>query len=751
MVATRTARALQLLTILLVACTAATPTTPPPTSPGESGSPGPGPSDVASGPAGSPGPGPSDGPSSPPAAPATSSDRIEAALEAGEIDYPTSLLYRMYALFGDPRLPAQLDGPSAGEDMQPFLGATDSDEQMPADTLSLLEPYLVRPTDPQSAFSGQREPAALAQLAPREAAGPRPVALEACNESGWASQNATVPIKVWARCTGNYQSDIQAAVAVANAIYRPMTDYLGKPVLDYGSVIDGGDTSIDVYLTDETACPGELDRCYVIKATADGFSLRDGPFGDAPGMPSSGWIALRRSLMRDPDEFRRLFIHEFFHVLQFAHNSVIISRGIGQMDKNGKEIRSTFWFVEASAKWAEYHFERLAGHGPSAKTIARDYFVNGYQSLDTSLNAQLPSSRAYDAYIWPFFMVQETNDHVVADVWNQLGDATDWYSAMSDISLFLPFATNFRDFAVRNVNINVAGDGNDPIPKRYKDFDPSIAFPDGQPFPPSMWHPVETIEPTDDPVAHPDMIKSLSAHYWRFKVGDSVEKVEFDFSGLGDMDILDVDALLAIRQQGQGSAVKWEHRKLPDPKAKFCLSIPEEDVAELYLVLSDHEQQPIDLNGQFTVHGTREPCRGYEVTIVRETTGGPWDPTKLTLTAVLEPDEEGADDGLLEADGRGVGFYLAADLENGCKAYAYSGVIYMNAQIIGENLSVNSTPKEPFFLDFFGGEAPEKGGTTTVDRPPILAPGQNGSGLPSCYDWSRIVQTLTVRPLDPVP
>jgi hypothetical protein len=754
-------RALQLLTVLLAACTSATPTVPPQTTfagPAESPLSSAGSTQVPgssvtlpSAAPSSPGPTESTPLAPPPAAPTAAADQIDAAMEAGDIDYPTAVLYRIYAVVGDPRLPAEFDGSSDGEDSAPFFAATDPDVELPAEIRALIEPYLLRPTDPLSAFSGEREPDAQAFSARASSLREGPIALEACDQNGWAAQNATVPIKVWARCTGNYQADISAAVAVANSIYGPMTAYMGKPVLDYGSEIDGGDTSIDVYLTNDTACPQDPPRCFVVTGTALGQSSRDGPYGESAGMPSSGWVNLRRGLMRDPDEFRRLFIHEFFHILQFAHNSVIISRATGKTDKNGQEIQNTFWFVEASAKWAEYHFERQAGHGSSAKTVHRDSFVNGYQTEDASLNAQTPKLRAYDAYIWPFFMVQETNEKVIADVWSLLSNETDWYSAMNDISVYLPFATHFRDFAVRNININVAGDKADPIKKRYQQFDPQIPFPDGKPFPETMWHNAPSIEPTEKPVPQPDAIKSLSAHYWHYKVDDSVKKFEFDFSGLGDMSLLDVDALLAIRQDGPGSAVVWEQRPLSKPKAKFCRSIPEEDVAELYLVLSNHEMQPLDLSGQFTVHGSLDPCRGYEVTIVRETTGGPWDPTKLTLTAVLEPDEEGTEDGVLEARGRGVGNYLGGDMQNGCKQFGYNGVIYMNAQVIGDALSVNAVPEDPFFLDFFGGEAPEKGGTTTISRPPVLGPGEQGSGIPSCYDWSRIVSTLTVKPLQPEP
>lgn len=728
-----------LLSLALAGCTTAVPTASPASSPsGVSGSPpGSGPTDSV----------PSD---APPSAPSSAADKIVAAMEAGQIDFATSLLYRMYAVVGDPRLPAEFDGPTEGEDLTPFLVASDPDVELPAEISALMQPYLVRPTDPLSAFSGALEPETIAGKPAALAFTGGPVALVPCNARGWAAQNATVPIKIWARCTGNYEADIQTAVAIANAVYRPMTEYMGKPVLDTGTDYDGGDTSIDMYLTDDTSCPQEVGRCFKIKATALGLARQTEPYGNPPGKPSSGWLRLRRSGMSDPDEFRKTLIHEFFHVLQYAHNTVLMSRPTGRQDDKGAPIWESFWFTEASATWAEYHFERKAGRGSSASAVHR-LFTNGYQGADASLHAQVPALRRYHSYIWPFFMVQERNEKTIADVWGLLSNETDWYGAMDVISIYLPFALHFRDFAVRNINVNVAGEGTDPIPRRYKDFDPAIAFPDGRPSPASMWQGPLLIEPTDEPAPHEDTIAPLSAHYWQFSVDDSVKKFEFDFSGLGSDDILDVDALLAIRQDGVGSAVKWEHRRLSHPKAKFCRSIPAEDVQEMYLVLTNHEKEDIKLDGKFTVDASEEPCRGYEVTIVRESTGGPFDPTKLTLTAVLEPDEEDEDDGVLEAHGRGFGSYLHSEFEHGCNNFSYSGVILMTAQVVGENLSVNAVALDPLIVDFFGGTAPEKGGTTRVERPPELRPGDPMQGIPSCYAFSKVTESLTVRPLEPEP
>ena len=83
---------------------------------------------------------------------ARAQEKIRAAMIAGVLDRPTSLLYRAYAAFGDPRLPQEFQG-SGSEDEDTGLfgeiagflsGAT------PA-ARAQLEPFLRRPVDARAA------------------------------------------------------------------------------------------------------------------------------------------------------------------------------------------------------------------------------------------------------------------------------------------------------------------------------------------------------------------------------------------------------------------------------------------------------------------------------------------------------------------------------------------------------------------------------------------------------------------------
>ena len=86
--------------------------------------------------------------------PPSSQSLIAADLEAGTISQAQSLLYRAWALFWDPRLPERYDGAgSVGEDNGLFRDIAAVLPTLPADQAAELEPFLLRPTDPRSAFS----------------------------------------------------------------------------------------------------------------------------------------------------------------------------------------------------------------------------------------------------------------------------------------------------------------------------------------------------------------------------------------------------------------------------------------------------------------------------------------------------------------------------------------------------------------------------------------------------------------------
>src|SRR5262245_36900718 len=131
--------------VLVAACNNA-PSAPPAT--GAPGSSAPAPSEGAPGPTTVPQPSDS---ASETLAPSSFS-KIADAQAAGTIDEPTALLYRLYANTGDSRLPAQYQGEwsednAAGDRARAVWPTLTADQQ------AALQPFLVRPTSPQSIWA----------------------------------------------------------------------------------------------------------------------------------------------------------------------------------------------------------------------------------------------------------------------------------------------------------------------------------------------------------------------------------------------------------------------------------------------------------------------------------------------------------------------------------------------------------------------------------------------------------------------
>jgi hypothetical protein len=214
----------------------------------------------------------------------------------------------------------------------------------------------------------------------------------------------------------------------------------------------------------------------------------------------------------------------------------------------------------------------------------------------------------YSTYIWFYFMEQEVGPEAIADIWEAFGqlDPGTIEQARTIIDAQLPFEEHFREFAVRNLNLDL--EPGDPIDPDYGDLDPR--FPVGEVFPPLLvgaedadaWLPI--VAENEEPRRFSDRLRSLTARYYRFLPDPRGGTLVLDFSSLAPADDLDVDALIKI----EGGA--WERRRLEAGGAvTLCLSESAEDVEELYLVLSNHNRDLFSVvEGEFTAQVVAEPC-----------------------------------------------------------------------------------------------------------------------------------------------
>jgi hypothetical protein len=214
----------------------------------------------------------------------------------------------------------------------------------------------------------------------------------------------------------------------------------------------------------------------------------------------------------------------------------------------------------------------------------------------------------YSTYIWFYFVEQEIGPEAIAEIWEAFGelDPGTLDQARAIIDAQLPFEEHFREFAVRNLNLELVP--GDPIDPDYDDLDPQ--FPVGDVSPPLLvgaddadaWLPVAADH--EEPRRIGDRLRSLTAHYYRFLPDPRGGRLILDFSDLAPAGDLDVDALVKI----EGGA--WQRHRLETGSAEtLCLSEPVEDVEELYLVLSNHNPDLFSVvEGEFSAQVRSEPC-----------------------------------------------------------------------------------------------------------------------------------------------
>src|SRR5262249_1594575 len=131
-------------------------------------------------------------------------------------------------------------------------------------------------------------------------------------------------------------------------------------------------------------------------------------------------------------------IHEFFHVLQYAHTSLISS-----------------WLDESSATWAEYYYR-------ASDTARVDYFRE-FQASTTSALSRKSLTHEYGAYVWLVWLAQRgRRARAVFRLWSALEHATSDKPAEVDqlvrsylAGLGLGWGPSFQSFAVESLNRNL--------------------------------------------------------------------------------------------------------------------------------------------------------------------------------------------------------------------------------------------------------------------------------------------------------
>lgn len=510
-----------------------------------------------------------------PQPPASSQTLIREALEAGTIDYHTSLLYRLWALFQAPELPEAYEGAgSIGEDNGVFFELAAERASLPAEIEAAVAPYLVRPTDPTSLWS---------QIPGRSAVWSAGCAPNAEGLPDWRVHDTT-HFAVWSCGGGVEGTDLHAARrVVAGTVFEEAWDAmigsgdLRAPRPDEYPTADEEDTRIDVYLLELNQCRSHSDGCQPIAGNPLGLARSVVPCDDTIGgvETSSGYVELDVSRVPEvmsgvdaASKVRNTAAHELFHLVEFGLN--LEAQGTGCA---GGPIKS--WLTEASAEWASHSYF------PKSDPRRRTSWFARFQGsrIDTMFGLQaLHDYHPYDAFLYPWFVTEEdvlTRD-VMLDLWmgsrfvhtpEQLDDRFDRR---------YPFVVHFRDFTVTNFNRDLPGN---PLDNIHELSDEALPF-DAAPYRSRIVAPDSRFDATPLTLPHSLLIAPLAMQTEHFVLEPATRWFRYDATGVDGARHLNLDLLVKIDGQ-------WSRRRLGAPVFAICREHPSDDVEEMYLIFSN--------------------------------------------------------------------------------------------------------------------------------------------------------------------
>lgn len=418
--------------------------------------------------------------------PATSSQLIYEAMQRGEIDEETGLVYQVFAAHGDTRLPVRYRGDDT-EVIDTMIMAEVELRfgSLSAETQATLAPFLLSPADPGSwlelredGVQGHTQSALPAALIwGRELA---------ANGQAWfwyLTKNPGDAVKAQAMAT-----------ELSARIWPALTAKMGGrvPLPDTGKPGGGVDGRLDIYL---------------VPLGNMGEAHRFPPY--CKGVPSR--ILLKRTLPSPVME--AVLAHEFMHVLtnSYAPNGHCVYPG------------EYAWLTEATGKWAEevvYPDLNWDAEWPSAGHFLRAPKL----PLEKDPSVSPPHYRWYGAYLWLFYLDNTDLSNPVNKIWVNSESASDSLDAIHR-SIDGGFAKQWPIFTLYNWNAE---------PVDYYDFwDPG--------FPYSIYHFANTVDERDiSLVGLPDFafnlnltggVEHLSAHYFHLKFPDDDVRTAVFYNG----------------------------------------------------------------------------------------------------------------------------------------------------------------------------------------------------------------------------
>ena len=472
---------------------------------------------------------------------ATAFDLIDQALAAGDISEETALIYRVFHVHDDERLPAAYRGASSDLKDSPIIDdVIEQFGQLSESGRAILAPFLIPPAAPGS-WLDQKQ-------------------LAGGGSIDW--QTVVSPsgkVKVWYQ-TRHAGDDAQAATiaGAVDGIWDKLVAYMGLEPLPDGEVTDpnGGDAKYDIYLVHLQSILGST-RAYkpaVLCSHLPTYMLIDSRQGDC---------------------LLSTVAHELMHAIQWSYTST-----------TGCTADFVFrWWKEASSTWAEEYVFRK-DKNECQDPFAVTFLSHPDEPLEFSGKPYNPHHvHPYGAYLFPYFLEPATGTpDYVRTIWE---NCTQFNNPLDAIDASLPdgFKRWWPLFAVYNWNdhpqYNYLFDnfiqgawGADPATGK-----PGLAG--------NTITPVELNGQADLHIPMVATLQHLSAIYYHFKfTDDNVSYVSFEHP-------FDPQANPTVRVQAMIQMVGDRDYSYEDwtetPVKSFCREHAEQRLDNLVIILSNSE------------------------------------------------------------------------------------------------------------------------------------------------------------------
>ncbi len=363
----------------------------------------------------------------------SSESLIAQALAASRISAEQALSFRVFALFGDSRLPAEFEG--APSELPDHLLMRDVAGRLPTlskATQDLLLPFLIPPIYAESRHS-KRQRAASSKAARVSAGREQPLAdvTTNCFVSQFAGATRTTEhFKIWSYFGNGLvggddgqpttETFVDFIASVVEDIYRSETALFKRlPLSDASEPCNGGDGKIDIYLSPLDMAgrmPAQTvaypNRCEKVPAY-----IVVNPIAMTLSM---GRATVAYPLARNKQKWKSVMAHEFLHVLQFG------------MDRQAA-CADYKWFDEATATWVIDHVDPQGnfedgGGVPGVNGFARrqgkffmNYLYNDHRvSIENASPESNPELNGYGDYLFFQYLARRYQPETIA----QMFDAT---------------------------------------------------------------------------------------------------------------------------------------------------------------------------------------------------------------------------------------------------------------------------------------------------------------------------------------